>query len=96
MDIPSAGVGWVEMQRAMIRVLGIQVGNPRGSCCRFRDDPGLRQAAFSPPPTPPPPPPATHTHTLTRLLSFLFTELFLILISGGLKAKITMKGKSAS
>lgn len=94
MDIPSAGVGWVEMQRAMIRVLGIQVGNPRGSCCRFRDDPGLRQAAFSPPP--PPPNPYTHTHTLTRLLSFLFTELFLILISGGFKAKITMKGKSAS
>ena len=39
----------------------------------------------------------THTHTLTRLLSFLFTELFfLILISGGFKAKITMKGKSVS
>lgn len=78
MDIPSVGVGWVEMQRAMIRVLGIQVGNPRGNCCRFRDNP------------------YTHTHTLTRLLSFLFTELFLILISGGFKAKITMKGKSAS
>ena len=38
----------------------------------------------------------THTHTLTRLLSFLFTELFfLILISGGFKAKITMKGPLA-
>lgn len=43
------------------------------------------------------PAPHPYTHTFTRLLSFLFTELFfLILISGGFKAKITMKGKSAS
>lgn len=43
------------------------------------------------------PSPHPYTHTLTRLLSFLFTEVFfLILISGGFKAKITMKGKSAS
>lgn len=43
------------------------------------------------------PAPDPYTHTFTRLLSFLFTELFfLILISGGFKAKITMKGKSAS
>lgn len=90
MDSPTVGVGWVEMQRAVIRVLGIQVGNPRGIAVVSMIRPRLGAGCLLPAPHP-------YTHTFTRLLSFLFTELFfLILISGGFKAKITMKGKSAS
>lgn len=87
MDSPSLGICWVEMQRAVMHVLGIQVGDSRGTCCRFHDWAPLGQAAF----------PALLRNTHTQLLSFLLTELFfLILIPGGFKAKITVKGKSES
>lgn len=81
-------MGWLEMQRAVFLVLGVQVGDPRGNCCHLHD--------WAPPlgrlPSPQPP---HHTHT--QLLSFLLTELFfLILIPGDFKAKITMKGKNES
>lgn len=84
MDSPSLGIGWMEMQRAVIHGLEeileevavrSKIGPPWG-----------RLLSALPPP---------HTHT--QLLSFLLTELFfLILIPGGFKAKIIMKGKGES
>lgn len=73
------GTVWREVEREVIHVLVVQVGDLRGKCCHFNScPPPLGQAAF---------PQISPSHT--QLLSFLLTELFfLILILGGFNAKI--------
>lgn len=81
MDRPNLGTVWVEMERGVICVLVVQVGDPRRNCCHFHGWAPLG-AGCLPPSLP---------VTLTQLLSFLLTELFfLILIPGSFKAKITL------
>lgn len=89
MDSPNLGIIWVGMERGVIRVLVVQVRDLKENCCHFH---GCPTPLWGRLPSPQPPP-----HTRTQLLSFLFTELFfLILIPGGFKAKITIKGKRKS
>lgn len=84
MDSPSLGIGWMEMQRAVIHGLE-EILEEVAVVPRL----GPLGAGCFPPYFPP------HTHT--QLLSFLLTELFfLILIPAGFKAKIIMKGKGES